>query len=90
MILNSSNPFNMGRILENFVADELTSKNFDLYYYDSKSNGEVDFVISSGEAVIPLEVITYIPWYMTMFIEKPVQTINVNLPDFSSMKVPEK
>ena len=33
MILNSSNPFNMGRILENFVADELTSKNLALHVF---------------------------------------------------------
>ena len=46
-----------GAFIENFVAQELTSqKNRDLYYWTSRSDAEVDFLIESNNAIFPLEV----------------------------------
>jgi len=46
-----------GSLTENFVAIELQEKHFDeLYYWVSEGIAEVDFIISTGQRVFPLEV----------------------------------
>lgn len=46
-----------GALTEQFVAQELTSRNYGLYYFSSKnSTMEVDFVVQQNEFCIPLEV----------------------------------
>ena len=46
-----------GAITENYVAEELTSKEESLYYWTSKRNAEIDFVLYSQEdGIIPIEV----------------------------------
>lgn len=109
-MLISKNPnINAGGIFENAVVQELRSKGFSLYYYNSNKLGELDFVIEYNGTVLPIEVksgkdytvhsaldncignsqyemkeafvladcnvikkekVTYLPIYMTMFIEK--------------------
>lgn len=57
-ILNDELSINLGAVYENLVAQELKSHGFDLYYYDNKKNGEVDYLIddSSTLSVLPIEV----------------------------------
>ena len=55
-ILQSEININHGAIYENFVAQELTAHQFDLYYYNSKKNGEVDFMIEHNGTLLPIEV----------------------------------
>ena len=55
-ILQGEININHGAIYENFVAQELTAHQFDLYYYNSKKNGEVDFMIEHNGALLPIEV----------------------------------
>ena len=55
-ILQGEININYGAIYENFVAQELTAHQFDLYYYNSKKNGEVDFMIEHNGALLPIEV----------------------------------
>lgn len=43
-------------IYENVVAQELKTHGFNLYYYNSKKYGEVDFVIEYNNKVLPIEV----------------------------------
>ena len=109
-ILNNEININFGSIYENAVAQELKAHGFyELYYFNSKRQGELDFVIEYKEKILPIEVksgkdyerhnainniltspnynikeglvlcndniktenkITYMPIYMTMFIEK--------------------
>ena len=111
-ILNDEKSINLGAIYETAVAFQLRANGYDLFYYDNKSKGEVDFLIDDTKSlsVIPIEVksgrdfmvhsslntfttnedygvkkayvlsnsgtvlkkgiITYIPIYWTMFIEK--------------------
>ena len=46
-----------GAFIENFVVSELTSEGFkNLFYWTSKSDAEVDFVLQTGNHVYPLEV----------------------------------
>ena len=55
-ILNNDVNVNYGSIYENVVAQELKCHNYNLFYYNSKKNGEVDFIIENGTEVIPIEV----------------------------------
>lgn len=55
-ILSGDMAVNFGAIYENVVAQELLCHGFDPYYYNSKKFGELDFVISDAEGVIPIEV----------------------------------
>jgi len=57
-ILSGNVNINYGAIYENFVAQELLSHGFgQLYYFNSKKLGELDFLIETGDGnVIPIEV----------------------------------
>lgn len=55
-ILNNESSINFGAIYENAVAQELYAHGFSLYYYNSKRQGELDFVIERNGDIVPLEV----------------------------------
>ena len=55
-ILNNDINVNYGSIYENVVAQELKCHHYNLYYYNNKKNGEVDFIIENGTEIIPIEV----------------------------------
>lgn len=55
-ILQGDLQLNMGSILENVMAQQLKSKNFDLRYFDSKRFGELDFVLQNNDKVDLLEI----------------------------------
>jgi uncharacterized protein len=55
-VLNNEKSINFGSIYENVVAQELHAHGFDLYYFNSKKQGEIDFVIEHNGEVIPIEV----------------------------------
>lgn len=55
-ILNHETNINFGAIYENLVAQELTAHGYDLYYYNNKKLGEVDFLLESDGKVIPIEI----------------------------------
>lgn len=55
---------NLGSVLENAIACQLRANGFDLFYYDSKKLGEVDFVLpDSGGNVRLLEVKSGTDWH---------------------------
>lgn len=49
---------NLGSVYETVVAQELKAHGFNLYYYDNKKNGEVDYLTDDMEnlSVLPLEI----------------------------------
>ena len=55
-ILNNELGINNGSIFENAAAQELKAHGFDLYYYNNKKNGEVDFLIEINGNVVPIEI----------------------------------
>lgn len=57
-ILDDNKSVNLGSVYESVVASELISNGFNLYYYDNRNKGEVDFLIDDYESlsVIPIEV----------------------------------
>lgn len=56
MLLTKNQNLNAGGIYENAIAQELYSKGFRLYYYNSKRLGELDFIIEYNNRVLPIEV----------------------------------
>ena len=55
--INGDNELNFGAQFENVVAMELNSHGFDeLHYYNSKKQGEVDFIIEYKNNAIPIEI----------------------------------
>ena len=55
-LLNDEQAINFGSIYENYVAQELKAHGFDLYYYNSKRQGELDFVVEHRGKILPIEV----------------------------------
>lgn len=57
-IMQDVKSINLGSVYETVVAQELCAHGFNLYYYDNKNNGEVDFLIDDADnlSVMPLEV----------------------------------
>ena len=57
-ILNDKSGVNLGAIYETIVAEELKAHDHELYYYDRKKVGEVDYLIDDYDSltVLPLEI----------------------------------
>ena len=55
-ILKDDKGINFGSVYENVVAQELHAHGFELYYFNSKKQGELDFVIEKDGKVVPIEV----------------------------------
>lgn len=56
-ILTGDDTVNFGAVYENFVAQELLAHGFEnIFYYNSKKMGEVDFVTEWKGNVLPIEV----------------------------------
>ena len=56
-ILNGETDINFGAVYENYTAQELYAHGFEtIYYYNSKKRGEVDFLVESDGAVLPIEI----------------------------------
>ena len=47
---------NGGSILENMAAQELSANGFNLRYFDKTKYGEVDFAITVGDSIVPIEM----------------------------------
>ena len=57
-VLNEENSVNLGSVYESVVAQELKAHNKNLFYYDNKNKGEVDYLIDDYDnlSVLPIEV----------------------------------
>lgn len=57
-IMDDIRSINLGSVYETVVTQELKAHGYNLYYYDNKKNGEVDFLIDDADNLsnIPLEV----------------------------------
>lgn len=56
-LLSDRQDVNYGCVFENAAAQELAAHGFDLFYYNSKKYGELDFVVQDrNDRVIPIEV----------------------------------
>ncbi len=55
-ILRGDDSINYGCIYENAVAEELFSNGLSLFYFNSKKQGELDFVVKINDSILPIEV----------------------------------
>ena len=55
-ILNREQDINFGSVYENAAAQELKAHGFDLYYFNSKKKGELDFLVERNGSVLPIEI----------------------------------
>lgn len=57
-ILNDEKSINLGTVYESVVASKLKAHGHNLFYYDNKANGEVDFLIDDYDTLsfLPLEL----------------------------------
>jgi len=55
-ILNKDRSINNGALFENVVAQELLTKGHREYYFNSKKQGELDFVVELDGKAVPLEI----------------------------------
>lgn len=55
-ILNNDQDINYGAIYENVAAQELLAHQFELFYYNTKKQGEVDLMVEYMGGVLPIEI----------------------------------
>lgn len=55
-ILSGEKNLFMGSVAENYIAQTLASKEYNLYYWTSKNTAELDFVLQLGRDIIGVEV----------------------------------
>ena len=55
-ILEENNATNLGSLYETASALELKSHNHDIYYFDSKKVGEVDFLLNNNGKLLAIEI----------------------------------
>jgi predicted AAA+ superfamily ATPase len=55
-ILRQESDINFGSVYENAAAQELKAHGFELYYFNSKKQGELDFLVEQNGSVIPIEI----------------------------------
>lgn len=69
-ILQGNLEVNMGAITENVVAQELKAHGFDLFYLNTKRQGEIDFLVQDGNSVLPVEVKSGNSWTVHNALDK--------------------
>lgn len=55
-VLFGDTNINYGAIFENYAAQELKAHGYELFYFNSKKQGELDFVIEHDDKVLPIEI----------------------------------
>lgn len=55
-ILSREKDINFGSVYENAAAQELRAHGFSLYYFNSKKQGEIDFIVEQSGTVLPIEI----------------------------------
>ena len=55
-ILQHETSINFGAVYENAAAQEFTAHGYNLYYYNSKRFGEVDFLLEQEGEILPVEI----------------------------------
>lgn len=57
-VLDNEKSINLGSVYECVVATELKAHGFNLYYYDNRNKGEVDYLIDDYDSlsVVPIEI----------------------------------
>lgn len=72
---------NLGSVYETVVAQELLAHGFNLFYYDNKKNGEVDYLIDDMRnlSVMPIEVKSGKDYKVHSALDRFLQTREYNI-----------
>ncbi len=80
-IMQDVKSVNLGSVYETVVAQELKAHGFNLYYYDNKKNGEVDYLIDDANhlSVMPLEIKSGKDYYIHSALNKFLENRDYNI-----------
>ena len=80
-ILDDIKSINLGSVYETFAAMELKAHVGNIYYYDNKKNGEVDYLVDDYEnlSVVPIEVKSGRNYYVHSAISNLIDISNYNI-----------
>ncbi|MDD6566724.1 MAG: DUF4143 domain-containing protein, partial [Parafannyhessea umbonata] len=78
-VLTSREDINFGALYENAVAQELTCHGLGLWYFKNRSIGELDFVVQTGDRVVPIEVKSGKGYRRHSALTKALQTRNYGI-----------
>jgi predicted AAA+ superfamily ATPase len=72
---------NLGSVYETVVAQELKAHGFNLYYYDNKKSGEVDYLIDDMDnlSVLPIEIKSGKDYQVHSALDRFVQAKEYNI-----------
>lgn len=79
--LNESGELNRGAIYENVIAQELKAHGNDLYYYNNKKLGELDFVLEYRGKILPIEVKSGKDYQRHSALNHVLEVENYHLPE---------
>ncbi len=80
-ILNNKTGVNLGAVYETVVAQELAAHGYNLFYYDRKKVGKVDFLVDDFDnlCVLPIEVKSGKEGYTFRAMPKLIETENYRI-----------
>lgn len=80
-VMDDMASINLGSVYETVVAQELLAHGFNLFYYDNKKNGEVDYLIDDMTklSVMPIEVKSGKDYKVHSALDKFLQTKEYNI-----------
>lgn len=80
-IMQDVKSINLGSVYETVVAHELKAHGLNLYYYDNKKNGEVDYLIDDANnlSVIPLKIKSGKDYFIHSALNKLIGTKEYNI-----------
>lgn len=80
-VMDDAASINLGSVYETVVAQELKAHGFNLYYYDNKKTGEVDYLVDDMDhlSVLPLEIKSGKDYQVHSALDKFLQTKEYNI-----------
>lgn len=80
-VMSDIKSINLGSVYETVVAQELKAHGYDLYYYDNKKNGEVDYLIDDADNLssIPIEVKSGKDYTVHSALDKFISNVEYNI-----------
>ena len=80
-ILNKDRSINNGALFENVVAQELLTKGHREYYFNSKKQGELDFVVELDGKAVPLEIKSGKDYKRHSALNNVLKNVDYNIPE---------
>jgi len=80
-ILKREKDINFGSVYENVAAQELKAHGFELYYFNSKRQGELDFLVEHRGEVLPIEIKSGKDYTKHAALNNVLANENYNIPE---------